>query len=71
MSSRIVTMIGTTVREWIGGACCVGFPGWVMLVRMLLIKYVKKPSDMHDPERQHGFPVAPKESEDSNEKPPE
>ena len=64
-------MIGLTLGEWIQGAICVGFPGWVMLVMMLLIKFVKKPADLRHPDHQHGFPIAPKHQKDSKKQPME
>jgi hypothetical protein len=44
--------------KYVGGFCCC--PLWTPVVFLILIKYVKKPSDLQDPERQHGFPVVPK-----------
>ncbi len=46
------------VSDWIGAACCLGFPAWVMLAFLLLRHWVKRPAD--EPQA-HGFPVGPKE----------
>ena len=62
-------MFGMTFGEWFGGVLCLGFPAWVVVIMMVLIQNVKKPKDAQNPERQRGFPIAPKPSNDLIENP--
>ena len=56
--TAVMIPINASILDWSGTAFCVAFPFWVVLVMMVLTKYIKKPGEVHDPERQHGFPMA-------------